>query len=105
MKNFATTALLIVDLQNDFIHPDGAYARGGMANSAIAALPAATPALSRCTWKAADVAKALAHALSRHFATPAASPPQLPALPPPLPPAQPVLSSQLLLPIQHLFNF
>ena len=40
MKNFATTALLIVDLQNDFIHPDGAYARGGMANSAIAALPA-----------------------------------------------------------------
>ena len=40
MKNFATTALLIVDLQNDFIHPDGAYARGGMKNPAIAALPA-----------------------------------------------------------------
>jgi ureidoacrylate peracid hydrolase len=34
------TALLLVDLQNDFIHPDGAYARGGQANSDIAALPA-----------------------------------------------------------------
>ena len=27
------TALLIVDLQNDFIHPDGAYARGGQGAS------------------------------------------------------------------------
>lgn len=34
------TGLLIVDLQNDFLHPDGAYARGGQANAAIAALPA-----------------------------------------------------------------
>ena len=25
----ARTGLLIVDLQNDFLHPDGAYARGG----------------------------------------------------------------------------
>ena len=33
------TALLIVDLQNDFLHPDGAYARGGQANADIAALP------------------------------------------------------------------
>ncbi|MGL4324177.1 MAG: cysteine hydrolase family protein [Beijerinckiaceae bacterium] len=33
------TALLIVDLQNDFIHPDGAYARGGQGASSIAALP------------------------------------------------------------------
>jgi ureidoacrylate peracid hydrolase len=24
-----TVALLLCDLQNDFIHPDGAYARGG----------------------------------------------------------------------------
>lgn len=32
-------ALLICDLQNDFIHPDGAYARGGQANADIAALP------------------------------------------------------------------
>lgn len=33
------TALLIVDLQNDFIHPEGAYARGGQGDPAIAALP------------------------------------------------------------------
>lgn len=32
-------ALLIVDLQNDFLHPEGAYARGGQANADIAALP------------------------------------------------------------------
>jgi nicotinamidase-related amidase len=34
------TALLIADLQNDFIHSDGAYARGGHGNAEIAALPA-----------------------------------------------------------------
>ncbi|WP_425405405.1 cysteine hydrolase family protein [Hwanghaeella sp.] len=34
------TALLLVDLQNDFIHPNGAYARGGANSDAIAALPA-----------------------------------------------------------------
>ncbi len=34
------TALLLVDLQNDFLHPDGAYARGGCAAPEIAALPA-----------------------------------------------------------------
>lgn len=33
------TALLIVDLQNDFLHPEGAYARGGLNNADIAALP------------------------------------------------------------------
>jgi len=38
--NLASTALLLVDLQNDFIHPKGAYARGGQANADIAALPA-----------------------------------------------------------------
>ncbi len=38
--NLAVTALLLVDLQNDFIHPNGAYARGGQANASIAALPA-----------------------------------------------------------------
>lgn len=36
----ARTGLLIVDLQNDFLHPDGAYARGGQTAPAIAALPA-----------------------------------------------------------------
>jgi nicotinamidase-related amidase len=34
------TALLLCDLQNDFIHPDGAYGRAGQASPAIAALPA-----------------------------------------------------------------
>jgi ureidoacrylate peracid hydrolase len=36
----ASTALLLVDLQNDFLHPDGAYARGGQSCMATAALPA-----------------------------------------------------------------
>ena len=36
----ATTALVLVDLQNDFIHPDGAYGRAGQKSDAIAALPA-----------------------------------------------------------------
>jgi nicotinamidase-related amidase len=35
----ASTALLIVDLQNDFLHPDGAYGRAGRGAEAIAALP------------------------------------------------------------------
>ena len=38
--SLASTALLLVDLQNDFIHPKGAYARGGQANADIAALTA-----------------------------------------------------------------
>jgi nicotinamidase-related amidase len=38
--NVASTALLLVDLQNDFLHPDGAYARGGQSSAAIATLPA-----------------------------------------------------------------
>lgn len=37
--NHARTALLIVDLQNDFLHPNGAYARGGQRNTDIAVLP------------------------------------------------------------------
>ena len=36
----ARTALLLVDLQNDFLHPDGAYGRAGQSAIAIAALPA-----------------------------------------------------------------
>jgi ureidoacrylate peracid hydrolase len=41
MKRFdpAQTALLLLDLQNDFIHPQGAYARGGAVSGEIAALP------------------------------------------------------------------
>lgn len=34
------TALVLVDLQNDFLHPEGAYARGGASAPEIAALPA-----------------------------------------------------------------
>ena len=34
------SALLLLDLQNDFIHPDGAYGRGGQKSDDIAALPA-----------------------------------------------------------------
>jgi ureidoacrylate peracid hydrolase len=35
-----STALLLVDLQNDFIHPEGAYGRAGQGDPAIEALPA-----------------------------------------------------------------
>jgi nicotinamidase-related amidase len=38
--NPAETALLICDLQNDFLHPDGAYGRAGLGTPEIAALPA-----------------------------------------------------------------
>ena len=34
-----TTALLLCDLQNDFIHPRGAYGRGGQSAPEIGALP------------------------------------------------------------------
>ena len=34
------TALLTIDLQNDFLHPEGAYGRAGQGCSSIAALPA-----------------------------------------------------------------
>ena len=36
----AQTGLLIVDLQNDFLHPDGAYGRAGQSSPEIAAVPA-----------------------------------------------------------------
>ncbi len=36
----ATTALVLVDLQNDFLHGHGAYGRAGQKSDAIAALPA-----------------------------------------------------------------
>ena len=35
----ATTAVLIVDLQNDFLDPKGAYGRAGQTSPEIAALP------------------------------------------------------------------
>ncbi len=35
----ARTAVLTIDLQNDFLHPDGAYGRAGLGNATLAALP------------------------------------------------------------------
>ncbi len=35
----STTALLTIDLQNDFLHPDGAYGRAGQGADSILALP------------------------------------------------------------------
>ncbi len=37
--NPSKTAVLTIDLQNDFLHPDGAYGRAGQSAPAIAALP------------------------------------------------------------------
>ncbi|MFN3171830.1 MAG: cysteine hydrolase family protein [Hyphomicrobiales bacterium] len=37
--NPAKTAVLTIDLQNDFLHPEGAYGRAGQSALAIAALP------------------------------------------------------------------
>lgn len=37
--NPAKTAVLTIDLQNDFLHPEGAYGRAGQSAPAIAALP------------------------------------------------------------------
>lgn len=36
----ASSAMLLLDLQNDFLHPKGAYGRAGQGSSDIAALPA-----------------------------------------------------------------
>jgi nicotinamidase-related amidase len=41
------TALLLCDLQNDFLHPRGAYGRAGQAAPEIAALPARIAPLAR----------------------------------------------------------
>ena len=37
--NPSKTALLTIDLQNDFLHPKGAYGRAGQGAAAISALP------------------------------------------------------------------
>jgi ureidoacrylate peracid hydrolase len=37
--NLNTSALVLGDLQNDFLHPNGAYGRAGLSNPDIAALP------------------------------------------------------------------
>jgi len=43
----ATTALILGDLQNDFIHPNGAYGKAGQSAPDIAALPARLAPLVR----------------------------------------------------------
>ena len=43
----AKTALVVIDLQNDFLDPRGAYARGGDSNPAAAPLPARVAAVAR----------------------------------------------------------
>ncbi len=46
------TALLLCDLQNDFIHPNGAYGRAGQASPEIAAVPARVAPLAKAMRKA-----------------------------------------------------
>ena len=41
------TALVIIDLQNDFLAPDGAYARGGAVSTAARALPSRVAAVAK----------------------------------------------------------
>lgn len=41
------TALVIIDLQNDFLAPDGAYARGGAVSAAALALPSRVAAVAK----------------------------------------------------------
>jgi nicotinamidase-related amidase len=48
----ATTALVLMDLQNDFLHPRGAYGRAGQKSGAIAALPARLLPLARALRRA-----------------------------------------------------
>lgn len=38
-NDLSDTALVIVDLQNDFLHPKGAYGRAGQSSDTISALP------------------------------------------------------------------
>jgi nicotinamidase-related amidase len=52
------TALLIVDLQNDFIHHEGAYARGGQSDPVIAALPGRIAPLAAAVRRAGGVVMA-----------------------------------------------
>ncbi len=52
------TALLLVDLQNDFIHPEGAYGRGGAVSAAVAALPERLAPLVRAVREAGGLVAA-----------------------------------------------
>lgn len=51
----STTALLTIDLQNDFLHPEGAYGRAGQGAAQIAALPARIAPLKEALIRAGGV--------------------------------------------------
>ena len=55
--DLSRTALLTIDLQNDFLHPEGAYGRAGQSAETIAALPD----------RIAPLASAIAKAGGRYF--------------------------------------
>ena len=57
----ARTALLLCDLQNDFLHPDGAYGRASQSAAEIAALPARLAPLAQAMRAAGGMV------LSTHF--------------------------------------
>jgi ureidoacrylate peracid hydrolase len=57
--DMASTALLTVDLQNDFLHPDGAYARGGQGAPEIAALPSRIAPLAQAVRSAGGLVIAM----------------------------------------------
>ena len=63
MLNFdpKRTGLMLVDMQNDFLHPEGAYGRAGQSCDAIAALP------SRLTAVAEAMRAAGGWIVSTHF--------------------------------------
>lgn len=61
MSDWTSAALLLCDLQNDFIHSDGAYARGGQGNAEIAALPGRIKPLADAMRKAGGLV------ISTHF--------------------------------------
>lgn len=49
---WSRTALLLIDLQNDFLHADGAYGRAGQASPDIAALPERLSPLAKAVRRA-----------------------------------------------------
>lgn len=52
LNNLQHSGLLIVDLQNDFLHPDGAYGRAGKSAAEIARLPEAVLPVAQALRKA-----------------------------------------------------
>ena len=64
MSSKSKCALIVVDLQNDFLHPDGAYARGKAVNPLAQALPERVLLLAQAVKQAGGlvVARDIAHA-------------------------------------------